>query len=64
MVKNLWAYGMTEFFNVWIAKVGYIKPIMMDTALAIFFIGLAIPLYYFGKRLRKLTKDSPAHLEL
>ncbi|KAK6380303.1 hypothetical protein LTS17_005492 [Exophiala oligosperma] len=64
MVKNLWAYGMTRFFNNWIVDAGYVTPIMTDTALAIFFAGLAIPLYFVGKRLRGWTKDSPAHREI
>lgn len=64
MVKNLWAYGMTRFFNNWIVDVGYITPIMVDTGLAIFFVGLAIPLFFVGKRFRRWTKDSPAHREI
>ncbi|KAJ9606374.1 hypothetical protein H2200_009335 [Cladophialophora chaetospira] len=64
VVKNLWAYGMTKYFNNWISDVGYIEPIMVDTALAICFVSLAIPLFLFGKRLRGWTKNSPAHREI
>lgn len=64
MVKNLWAYGMIRFFNNWIADAGYITPIMVDTALAIFFVGLAVPLFFVGKMFRKWTRDSAAHREL
>jgi hypothetical protein len=64
MVKNLWAYGMTKYFNTWIAHVGYIKPIMFDTALAVFIMSLAIPLFFFGKKLRGYTRNSPAHVEI
>ncbi len=64
VVKNLWAYGMTKFFNNWISDAGYVKPIMFDTALAIFFISFAIPLFFVGKKLRGWTKNSPAHHEI
>lgn len=64
MVKNLWAYGMTRFFNDWITDVGYVKPIMFNTGLAVFFISLAIPLFFVGKRFRGWTKNSPAHHEI
>ncbi|KIY03902.1 uncharacterized protein Z520_00594 [Fonsecaea multimorphosa CBS 102226] len=64
MVKNLWAYGMTKYFNNWIAEVGYIKPIMFDTALAIFFFLLAVPLFFVGKKFRGWTRNSAAHREI
>lgn len=64
MIKNLWAYGMTKYFNDWIADVGYIKPIMFDTALAIFIFLLAVPLYFVGKRFRGWTRNSVAHREI
>ena len=64
MVKNLWAYGMTRYFNVWIVEAGYVVPIMTDTALAMFFILLAIPVYFVGKRFRGWTKNSSVHREL
>ncbi|KAH6683864.1 putative MFS transporter [Halenospora varia] len=59
--KNLWAYGLTKFLNVWIEDVGYVGPIMMNTGICLFFISLAIPLAFFGKRMRGWTKDSFVH---
>jgi hypothetical protein len=64
MVKNLWAYGMTKYFNEWIADVGYVKPIMFDTALAVFIFLLAVPLFFVGKRFRGRTRHSVAHKEI
>ncbi|KAG9229953.1 major facilitator superfamily domain-containing protein [Amylocarpus encephaloides] len=59
--KNLWAYGLTKFLNIWIEDVGYVGPIMMNAGLCLLWIAFAIPLVFFGKKLRGWTKDSPVH---
>lgn len=64
MIKNLWAYGMTKYFNNWIASAGYIPPIMFNTSLAVFIFLLAMPLFYIGKRFRGWTRNSVAHREI
>lgn len=37
VVKNLWGYGISQFLNPWIVKSGYVVPIMVNTALTLFF---------------------------
>jgi hypothetical protein len=59
--KNLWAYGVSKFLNVWIIEIGYITPSMTVMGLTLFFILFAIPLYFRGKTVRKWTKNSSLH---
>lgn len=47
--------------NVWIEDSGYIAPIMTNAGLCVFFTALGIPMYFYGKRLRGLSKDSSVH---
>jgi hypothetical protein len=59
--KNLWAYGVTRFLNVWIVEDGYITPIMTNAATCLFIVAMAIPLYFWGKRVRTWSKNSSVH---
>ncbi|OBT79914.1 hypothetical protein VF21_01585 [Pseudogymnoascus sp. 05NY08] len=61
VVKNLWGYGLSQFLNPWIVKSGYVLPIMVNTALTLFFICLAIPLFFYGKRVRYWSANSTVH---
>lgn len=59
--KNLWAYGITKFLNIWTLRIGYVGPIMTNTALCLLWICLGIPLFFFGKRLRRFTAKNSVH---
>ena len=55
-------FGMIFFFNDWAATGGYLGPILTLMALTVGFsvIGLAIFIPY-GKKFRRMTKDSKLH---
>ena len=57
--RNLWAYGMSKIFTGWTLANGFIIPIMVNNAvtLAIVIFGGLI-MYFFGKDLRRLTRDN------
>ncbi|KAA8913487.1 putative MFS transporter [Sphaerosporella brunnea] len=59
--KNLWGYGVAEFMTNWVISAGYVTPMVtiMGTHMAICLF--AVPLYFWGKNLRRITKDSNVH---
>lgn len=59
--KNVWGYGFSEFITPWSERAGFVKPIMMNMSLLVLWSLFGIPLYFWGKRLRKLTANSPIH---
>jgi MFS family permease len=59
--KNLWGYGISKFLTPWILKDGYIPPQLTNMALCLFFISCAIPLYFYGKTVRRWSKNSFVH---
>jgi len=59
--KNLWGYGLSAFITPWILKNGYVDPLMTNMGLTVMFTLMAVPLYFWGKSLRHLTKDSFVH---
>ena len=63
--RNLWAYGVSKFFTGWTLSNGFIIPIMVNNAvtLAIVIFGGLI-MYFFGKDLRRLTRNSRYYHEL
>ena len=62
MFKNVWGYGMAKFLNNWIVEVGYIRPLMTIAALNLGFTFLgAVPLYFYGKKLRGWSANSSVH---
>jgi hypothetical protein len=57
--KNVWGYGVSKFITSWIAKDGYIAPIMTNNGLTLLWtIGGGVLLYFFGKTVRRWTKNS------
>ena len=62
VIKNVWGYGMTKFLNTWIVQMGYIAPLMTIMALnaATLLLG-ALPLYFYGKKLRGWSAASSVH---
>lgn len=59
--KNLWAYGVAKFITPWTEKSGYIPAFMTNMSLMLFFMGLGIVFYYYGKTMRKWTRNSSVH---
>ena len=54
-------YGLSSFITPWIVKSGYVDPLMTNMGLMVLFTLMAVPLYFWGKSLRRLTKDSFVH---
>lgn len=59
--KNVWGYGFAEFITSWVAKSGFIPPIMTNMALITLWCLFGIPMYYFGKTFRRWTKNDSVH---
>jgi hypothetical protein len=61
VVKNTCGFAMSYWIPTLSAKYGFIGPAMVQFSLATGPLLLGIPVYFFGKRLRILTKDSTVH---
>lgn len=60
--KNLWGYGVSVFIVPWIEKAGFITPFMVIMGMTIgFTLVPGVLLWLFGKKVRRLTKDSYVH---
>lgn len=59
--KNLWGYGVSTFLIPWVVKSGFVAPLWVLGATGFVVHLAAIPLYFYGKRLRRSTKDSFVH---
>ncbi|KAK0647745.1 putative MFS-type transporter [Lasiodiplodia hormozganensis] len=59
--KNLWGYGFSKFITPWSEEVGFIPPIMTNMALITFFSACGIIFYFYGKTMRRWTKNSNVH---
>lgn len=60
--KNLWGYGVSVFLVPWIEKAGFITPFMVNTGMTIGFTLIpGVLLWFFGKKIRGITKDSYVH---
>ena len=61
VLKNVLGFCLSYWvFNV-AAKDGFIAVYMTQFAVSMFPVVMTIPLYYFGKQLRRLTKNSDLH---
>ncbi|KJX97668.1 hypothetical protein TI39_contig474g00005 [Zymoseptoria brevis] len=62
VIKNVWGYGMSKFINNWIVLVGYVGPLMTITAMnAALLVFGAVPLCFFGKKVRGWSAKSAVH---
>ncbi|OJJ44532.1 hypothetical protein ASPZODRAFT_18110 [Penicilliopsis zonata CBS 506.65] len=61
VIKNTCGFAMSYWVPTLADKYGLVGPAMVQFSLATGPLLLGIPLYFFGKRLRMLTKDSPVH---
>ncbi|KAK7204562.1 MFS transporter-like protein [Myxozyma melibiosi] len=59
--KNLWGYGVSKFLTSWILSSGFVPPIITILALNIAVMLPGIPLYFYGKKVRKWSKNSHLH---
>ncbi|KAK3115113.1 hypothetical protein LTR53_005890 [Teratosphaeriaceae sp. CCFEE 6253] len=59
--KNVWGYGFAEFINTWIAKDGYVPPIMTNMSLITLWCLFGIVFYFFGKTFRRWSRNSSVH---
>jgi len=59
--KNVWGYGFSKFITPWTMEAGYIKPIMTNGTLVLFWCLCGIVFFYFGKTFRRWTKNSSVH---
>jgi hypothetical protein len=60
--KNVWGYGVSKFITEWILADGFIAPIMTNNGLTLLWvIGGGVGLFFFGKTVRRWTKDSSVH---
>ncbi|KAF7561312.1 hypothetical protein G7046_g2831 [Stylonectria norvegica] len=61
ILKNVTGFGMTYWLEPLVVKHGYMLPLMVWFVFTIGPMLLAIPLYFWGKKLRVATKDSRVH---
>lgn len=61
VLKNTCGFGMSYWVPPMSAQQGYIPPAMVEFALTIGPLLLTVPLYFYGKKLRELTKNSGVH---
>jgi uncharacterized membrane protein (Fun14 family) len=60
--KNVFGYGMSRYFNDWVVRDGYVGPFMtiMGLNLGCLLLG-AVPLYFYGKKVRGWSANSSIH---
>lgn len=58
VIKNTCGFAMSYWVSALAEEKGFITPTMVEFALTIGPMVLGIPIYFFGKRLRKMTQNS------
>ena len=61
VIKNTCGFTMSYWVEPLAARQGYISPAMVEFALTIGPMLLGVPLYFYGKKLRRMSKDSKVH---
>lgn len=61
VIKNTCGFAMSYWVSPLAAREGWIPPTMVEFALTVGPMLLGIPIYLFGKSLRRLTRDSKVH---
>ncbi|KAL1407812.1 hypothetical protein Q8F55_007247 [Vanrija albida] len=59
--KDVYGFAMSYWVFPLIAKKGILTPAMVQFAIAAFPMVLAVPLYFYGKKLRRWTRGSAWH---
>ncbi|KAE8382374.1 major facilitator superfamily domain-containing protein [Aspergillus bertholletiae] len=62
VIKNTCGFAMSYWVTPLAAREGWMVPTMVEFALTIGPMLLGIPIYLFGKSLRRLTRNSSVHL--
>lgn len=61
VIKNTCGSVMSYWVMPLAARGGFMVPAMVEFALTIGSMVLGIPIHFFGKRLRRLTRNSSVH---
>jgi len=61
VVKNTCGFSMSYWLSPLAAQEGYITPVMVEFALVVAPLICTVPLYFYGKKLRVMTKNSAMH---
>ncbi|KGO45041.1 Major facilitator superfamily domain, general substrate transporter [Penicillium expansum] len=61
VIKNTCGFAMSYWVMPMAARRGFLAPAMVEFALTIGPMVLGLPIYFFGKRLRRLTRHSSVH---
>ena len=61
VIKNTCGFGMSYWLPILTARSGLLEPAMVQYACAMGPLALGVFVYFFGKRLRMMTKDSYVH---
>ncbi|KAK9418415.1 putative Major facilitator superfamily domain-containing protein [Seiridium unicorne] len=62
IMKNTFGFGMIFYINDWAARDGFLAPILMVMTLTVGFSVLGLAVFMpFGKKFRRMTKDSKLH---
>ncbi|KAI1848466.1 hypothetical protein JX265_008752 [Neoarthrinium moseri] len=59
--KNVWGYGVSKFLTPWAESSGFKVPILVNMALIVFFCSTGIIFWFWGKKMRGMTKNSIVH---
>jgi len=59
--KNVWGYGVGKFITPWIEQSGYIPVFMVNMALTTIWCLFGIVFYFYGKAMRRWSKNSKVH---
>ncbi|KAJ5753270.1 hypothetical protein N7520_010187 [Penicillium odoratum] len=61
VIKNTCGFAMSYWVMPMATRRGFLEPTMVEFALTIGPMVLGIPIYFFGKHLRQLTRNSSVH---
>jgi hypothetical protein len=61
VLKNVLGFSLSYWIFDLQATAGWLSVFMVQFAVSMFSIMFALPLYVYGKRLRRWTKDSKIH---
>jgi hypothetical protein len=59
--KNVWGYGVSKFLTPWAEASGFRPPILTNMALITLWCACGIIFWFWGKKLRGITRNSFVH---
>jgi hypothetical protein len=60
ILKNSYGFGMTFFVNDWVVTAGY-QIVWCTAGITLVLVLLAIPIFFYGKTLRRWSKNDSVH---